>query len=102
MTKSTEDIKLRANLFKESNGTEERKDNNVRIMFFKKISLPTPNTNRYKIKDYYNGTGTAPGGNLLNDVESYGYAGHLDDPELPTLDINFGVPNEFYFTCATI
>ena len=98
LTKATNDIKLRANLFKESNGTEERKDNNVRIMFFKNIDLPTPNTNRYKIKDYYNGTGTAPGGNLLNDVESYGYAGHLDDPELPTLDINFGVPNEFYFT----
>lgn len=98
LTNTTEDIKLRANLFKESSGTEERKDNNVRIMFFKNIDLPDVHTNKYKIKDYYNGTGSAPAGNLLIDVESYGYAGHLDDPELPTIDINFGVPNEFYFS----
>jgi hypothetical protein len=98
LTNTASDVKLRANLFKESSGTEERKDNNIRIMFFKNIDLPDVSTNKYKIKDYYNGIGSAPGGNLLVDVESYGYAGHLDDPEIPTLDINFGVPNEFYFT----
>jgi hypothetical protein len=97
LTKTANDIKLRANLFKVSNETEERKDNNVRIMFFKNIELPYPSTNKYKIKDYYNGTGTAPGGNLKNDVESYGYAGHLDDPILPTSDLNYGAPKEVYF-----
>jgi len=97
LTKSTDDIKLRANLFKVSNETEERKDNNVRIMFFKNIELPYPSTNKYKIKDYYNGTGTAPAGNLKVDVESFGYAGHLDDPILPTSDLNYGAPKEVYF-----
>ena len=35
--------------------------------------------------------------NLKNNVESYGYAGHLDDPILPTSDLNFGAPREVYF-----
>ena len=93
LTKSTNDIKLRANLFKESSGTEERKDNNVRIMFFKSVS-----TSSYHIKHYYSGEGNPGNGNYGELRTTYGYAGHLDDPELPTLDLNFGVPNEFYFT----
>ena len=95
LTKDASDTKLRANLFKESNGIEERKDNNIRIMFFKSASSPN-----YNIKHYYDPELHAnPGnGNYGNQKTTYGYAGHLDDPELPTLDINFGVPNEFYFT----
>ena len=98
LTKDANDIKLRANLFKENSGTEERKDNNVRIMFFKNIDLPNPNTNRYHIKHYYSGEGNPGNGNYGGLRTTYGYAGHLDDPELPTVDLNFGVPNEFYFT----
>ena len=100
LTKDANDIKLRANLFKENSGTEERKDNNVRIMFFKNIDLPTPNTNRYHIKHYYDPEipGNPGNGNYGGFRTTYGYAGHLDDPELPTVDLNFGVPNEFYFT----
>jgi len=94
LTKDATDTKLRANLFKESNGVEERKDNNIRIMIFKSVSSPN-----YNIKHYYDPELGNPGnGNYGGVRTSYGYAGHLDDPELPTIDINFGVPNEFYFT----
>jgi hypothetical protein len=96
LTKTSNDAKLRANLFKETNNTEERKDNNIRIMFFKSVA-----TSQYHIKDYYDpDTHQNPGnGNLTQQhLTTYGYAGHLDDPELPTVDLNFGVPNEFYFT----
>lgn len=94
LTKDTNDTKLRANLFKESNGVEERKDNNIRIMIFKNVSCLS-----YNIKDYYDPELGNPGnGNYGSAKISYGYAGHLDDPILPTIDINFGVPNEFYFT----
>ena len=93
LTKTSNDAKLRANLFKENNNTEERKDNNIRIMFFKSVS-----TSSYHIKHYYSGEGNPGNGNYGGLRTTYGYAGHLDDPELPTVDLNFGVPNEFYFT----
>ena len=93
LTKTSNDAKLRANLFKENNNTEERKDNNIRIMFFKSVS-----TSSYHIKHYYSGEGNPGNGNYGGLRTTYGYAGHLDDPELPTLDLNFGVPNEFYFS----
>jgi hypothetical protein len=94
LTEDINDDKLRANLFKESNGVQERKDNNIRIMIFKSVS-----TSNYHIKDYYSGEGSSSNGNLTaGHLSTYGYAGHLDDPLEPTIDINFGVPNEFYFT----
>jgi hypothetical protein len=94
LTKDANDTKLRANLFKESNGVEERKDNNIRIMIFKNVSCLS-----YHIKHYYDPESGNPGnGNYGSARTTYGYAGHLDDPILPTIDINFGVPNEFYFT----
>jgi len=36
--------------------------------------------------------------NISGALTSYSYAGHLDDPDAPTADINFGVPNEIFFT----
>lgn len=35
---------------------------------------------------------------VLGTYTVYGYAGHLDDPISPVLDINFGAPKQFYFT----
>lgn len=87
------DTKLRSNLFKQTNGLQERKDNNIRIMFFKKQS-----TSGYRIKDIFNGIGNPGSGNLGNELFFYGYSGHLDNPIQPLADLNFGVPNEFYFT----
>jgi len=89
LTASSADTKLRANLFKATNDVEERKDNNIRIMFFRNSTSPN-----YNIREVYpeNGNLTHPHG-----ISTYGYAGHLDDPIEPTLDLNFGAPNEFYF-----
>ena len=89
LTASSDDTKLRANLFKQTNQLEERKDNNIRIMFFKNSTSPN-----YHIRKVYpdNSNLTHPHG-----LDAYGYAGHLDDPIEPTLDLNFGAPNEVYF-----
>jgi len=93
LTTSTNDTKLRANLFKETNQLEERKDNNIRIMFFKNQT-----TSGYHIKHYYDPELGNPGnGNYDGLRYTYGYAGHLDDPIEPTVDLNYGAPNEFYF-----
>lgn len=39
-------------------------------------------------------------GNLVNNLTYYGYGGHLNDPDVPTADINFGVPKEIFFDLA--
>jgi len=37
---------------------------------------------------------------VIESYTSYPYAGHLDDPDAPNTDINFGALNELYFTLA--
>jgi hypothetical protein len=91
ITKDSTDTKLRANLFKATSGVQERKDNNIRIMLFKNAT-----TSSWAIKQE-SSTGE---GNLTTGLTNFGYAGHLDDPDLPTSDINFGVPNEVYFSLS--
>jgi hypothetical protein len=72
--------------YKQSNGTEERRDNNIRIVQTKKITGVTS----WSIKD---GVTT-----LQSGLTSYGYGGHYDDPDAPSNDIQFGVPKELFFT----
>lgn len=36
-----------------------------------------------------------------SNLTAYGYAGHLDNPDAPNADLNFGATNELYFTLAT-
>ena len=43
--------------------------------------------------DIKNGAGTT-----IASVSEYGYGGHLDDPNVPTTDLNWGAPAEIYFT----
>ena len=38
---------------------------------------------------------------VLGSYTNYGYAGHLDDPNAPSNDLNFGIPGELYFTLVT-
>lgn len=75
--------------YKKSTGNdidqEELNDTNIRILFAKKIT----GVNSWKIKD-----GTTD----LATITNYGYAGHLNDPENPTADLNFGAPSEIFFT----
>ena len=41
------------------------------------------------------------GATVLNSYTTYGYAGHLNDPNTPTNDINFGAPKELSFAATT-
>jgi hypothetical protein len=58
----------------------------------KKLSI----AHTWHIKSGVNGAGS----NLAN-LTTYGYAGHLNDPVTPTIDINFGVPKELEFPATT-
>jgi hypothetical protein len=79
--------KVYSTIFKKSGTTEENIDSNIRILQSKKIAC-----NSYDVK---NGTAT------MATLTNYGYAGHLDDPNAPANDINFGAPKELYFALVT-
>jgi hypothetical protein len=75
----------------QNNPSEDRTEHSIRIMQVRKIT-GVPN---WHIKNNEH-----PHGNLGAHLNSYGYAGHLDNPNTPLADINFGVPNELYFSIA--
>jgi hypothetical protein len=80
--------KVYSTIFKQTGNpptiTEENVDSNIRILQAKKITGVTP----WSIKN---------GATVLNTITRYGYAGHLDDPDIPSNDINFGAPKELFF-----
>lgn len=90
LVKRSGDDKLCASLFKIENDVEVNMDTNIRIMQYAYITGVTS----WKIKNPYPSTGN------LHTGTTYGYAGHLDNPIIPTNDLNFGVPNQVYFTTA--
>ena len=62
-------------------------DINARVLYFQGSLASTPAwVFRYN------------GGNTSDIKLSYPYAGHLDNPLTPTLDLNFGIPNELYYS----
>ena len=65
--------------------SEDPIDHNIRIMQVRKIT----GVSAWDLK--------GNSGNLVNNLTYYGYGGHLNDPDVPTSDINFGVPKEIYF-----
>jgi hypothetical protein len=75
-----------------NNSQEDPMDSVIRILMAKK--LPIDHT--WHIK-----SGATGGGLNLANLNVYGYAGHLDDPTNPTIDINFGVPKELQFPATT-
>jgi len=79
-----------AAIYKKSNNnvSEDAMDSIIRIMQVKKITGKTS----WSIKN---------GSTTLASYTSYGYAGHLDDPDNPTNDINFGVPKELQINVST-
>jgi hypothetical protein len=93
LTGRSGDDKLAISVFKVNNTTEERKDHNIRIAQFKKVT----GVSSYHINKEYPNNGNATPTTALT---SYGYAGHLNDPVAPTTDINFGVPKEILFTIS--
>jgi hypothetical protein len=67
---------------------EENTDSNIRILQTKVIS----GVSSWNILD---------GATVLGSYTDYLYAGHFDDPDAPTNDINFGVPEELFFKLFT-
>jgi hypothetical protein len=82
--------KVYSTIFKRSGevtGTgEESVDCAIRILLAKKITGVTS----YNILD-------TDGTTNLGTQTAYGYAGHFDDPDAPSSDIQFGVPKELFY-----
>lgn len=81
-------------IYKKSNNassisaTEDSMDSVIRIMQAKKLTGKTTWTMKNN-------------GATLSTYTEYGYAGHLDDPDTPTNDINFGAPKELFITVTS-
>lgn len=86
--------KVYSTIFKQTGNaptvTEENVDSNIRILQTKKITGVAP----------WNIT-TNSGATTLNTLTRYGYAGHFNDPDAPTDDLNFGATRELFFVLAT-
>jgi hypothetical protein len=87
-----EEDKVVSTIFKKSNTqntqSEDKMDSVIRILQAKKIT----DVISWSILN---------GASTLWSGTTYGYAGHLDDPDNPAADINFGAPKEINFTLAT-
>lgn len=84
----TGEDKIFPTIFKQSNGVEENIDSNIRILQSKKITGVTS----WDIMD---------GASVLASTTDYGYAGHFDDPDAPSNDLNFGALEELFFTLVS-
>ena len=86
----TGEDKVYSTIFKRSGDTvgtgEESIDSNIRILLAKKITGVTS----YNIL-------AADGTTNLGSQTAYGYAGHFDNPDAPSNDIQFGVPRELFY-----
>jgi hypothetical protein len=68
-------------------GGRKPTDINIRVLYYGGLLQSNPNwTFRYS------------GGTVDEDKQLYPYAGHLDNPITPSLDINFGIPLELFYT----
>lgn len=76
--------KVYPTIFKLTDGTEETIDSVIRIMQTKKVTGVTS----WDLKD---------GVTVLSSLTDYGYAGHFNDPDNVTDDLNFGAPQEVFF-----
>jgi hypothetical protein len=74
-----------------NNSQEDSMDSVIRILMAKKLSID----HTWHIK-----AGETGGGGNLANLNIYGYAGHLDDPTNPTVDLNFGAPKELQFPAS--
>ena len=87
-----EEDKIVSTIFKKSNTqnaeSEDKIDSVIRILQAKKVT----DVVSWSILN---------GASTLWSGTTYGYAGHLDDPDNPAADINFGAPKEINFTLAT-
>jgi hypothetical protein len=80
-------------IFKKNSEDFERVAHNPRILFRTNALVPCQTW----YMTYYNGGSYVEWAQL----GGYPYCGHLDDPDAPTNDLNFGSPREFYFSIVT-
>lgn len=82
------DDKYMTAIYKKSNNgsAEDAVEGNVRLLYTKKLTCAEWNI--LKPSDPLV---------ILDTVTEYGYAGHLNDPETPTADLNFGATKELYY-----
>jgi hypothetical protein len=79
----TDEDKVYSTIYKFTNNLEERIDSNIRILQAKKVTGVT--------------SWDITGGSSPVTLTSYGYAGHLNDPDVVANDLNFGAPRELFF-----
>lgn len=78
--------KIVSAIYKRNNSLEERMASNIRILY---ANVITGKSNWYIQNN---------GSNISPALNYYGYAGHLNDPDVPSIDINFGATKQLYFT----
>lgn len=83
--------KVYPTIFKLNNEVEEQMDSNIRIMQAAKVTGVTS----------WNILAASGVTVISSGLTSYGYAGHLDNPDAPSNDLNFGVPAELFFTLVS-
>jgi len=81
--------KVVSTIFKLNNNNEESVESVIRIMQYKIIE----GVSSWRIINTNAGVTS-----VLATLTNYCYAGHLDDPDVPNADINFGATKELYFT----
>lgn len=67
---------------------EDSTDHVIRILQAKKVE---------GVQTYAILNGLTP----ITNLTKYGYGGHLDDPDAPMADLNFGAPSQLYFQLTT-
>jgi len=73
--------------FDEQNNTIQRKATNIRILYWGGLLTSTPS---------YIVTSNVPT-SVANILNKYPYAGHLDNPYSPDVELNWGNPNELFY-----
>ena len=84
--------KVYSTIFKLNNNVEEQMDHNIRLLQADKVTGVTS----WSIYAAPSGTTV-----IASGLTSYGYAGHFNNPDAPSNDLNFGVPAELFFTLVS-
>ena len=84
--------KVYSTIFKRTGDTigtgEETIDSNIRLLLSKQVTGVTS----WALKN---------GATTLASYSNYGWGGHLNDPDAPANDLQFGVPKELFFTLVS-
>lgn len=86
----TGEDKIYSTIFKQSGTTEENVDSNIRLLQTKKVT----GVSSWDILD-------DDGSTVLGSFDKYLYCGHLNDPDAPSDDLNFGAAKELFITLVS-